>query len=193
MSTYPVNGNRETRRRRKPLRLKSTSRLTASRVNLRYNDLWVPSAERLGSDGRGRGGLIGYMMFLGRERPAQFARLLYKVFNAMVPRKRSRTPAAGSAAQDNNFLAEALLAAAERLGSDNRGKDGAVGYLTFLATNRPKQFVRLFGPLMMIQEAELQAAEAQAQWRERMKWQAEIRAMTLEEKTARLRAMGVPL
>jgi hypothetical protein len=191
MSTYPVKGYRKTRSRRKPRRLEATSRLKASRVNLRHSDLLISSAERHGSDGRGRGGLTGYMMFLGRERPAQFARLLYKVLNAMVPRKRARRSAAGSAAQDNHFLAEAVLAAAERLGSDNRGKDGATGYCTFLATNRPKQFARLFGPLMMIQEAELQAAEAQAQWRERMKLQAEISAMTFEEKKARLRAMGV--
>ena len=45
----------------------------------------------------------------------------------------------------SKHLKEALLEAAERVGFDQKGKDGLVGYCMFLATQHPK----VFGPMLI--------------------------------------------
>jgi hypothetical protein len=45
----------------------------------------------------------------------------------------------------SKHLKEALLEAAERVGSDTNGKDGLVGYCMFLAVHHPK----VFGPMLI--------------------------------------------
>ncbi len=48
-------------------------------------------------------------------------------------------------------LKTAILRAAYRLGSDGRGKDGVVGYLTRIAKNDPKTFVMLLRAVLPLQ------------------------------------------
>ena len=48
-------------------------------------------------------------------------------------------------------LKEALILAAEKLGSDGRGKDGTVGYLAHLGKKRPELFAMLLGKLLPLQ------------------------------------------
>src|SRR3982750_3654352 len=45
----------------------------------------------------------------------------------------------------SKHLKEALLEAAERVGNDENGKDGLVGYCMFLAVHHPK----VFGPMLI--------------------------------------------
>lgn len=48
-------------------------------------------------------------------------------------------------------LKEAIVLAAEKVGQDGKGKDGAVGYLAWLAKKRPEVFGMLLGKLLPLQ------------------------------------------
>jgi hypothetical protein len=43
---------------------------------------------------------------------------------------------------------EAIIQVANQLGSDQKGKDGLLGYLTLVALNDPKTFCKLLGALL---------------------------------------------
>ena len=49
------------------------------------------------------------------------------------------------------LLKEAIIAAAERTGEDGAGKDGLMGYCSFLATKEPKAFAQLLGKVLPMQ------------------------------------------
>ncbi len=48
-------------------------------------------------------------------------------------------------------LKEAILMAAETVGSDGKGKDALVGYCVFLAKEEPKSFAQLLGKVLPMQ------------------------------------------
>lgn len=48
-------------------------------------------------------------------------------------------------------LKDAILAAAENVGSDRQGKGGLTGYLEFLARDEPKTFGALLGRVLPLQ------------------------------------------
>ena len=48
-------------------------------------------------------------------------------------------------------LRDAILAAAENVGSDGLGRDGLVGYFIWLATKRPRIFVKLLLRLLSLE------------------------------------------
>lgn len=47
----------------------------------------VSAAAEVGSNGKGRDGLLGYLMFLAKEYPVQYAQLLAKAVDFEPPRK----------------------------------------------------------------------------------------------------------
>lgn len=49
------------------------------------------------------------------------------------------------------LLKDAILMAAENVGSNGKGKDGLVGYCTYLATDQPKAFAQLIGRVLPMQ------------------------------------------
>jgi hypothetical protein len=49
------------------------------------------------------------------------------------------------------LLKDAIIKAAEAAGSDKAGKDGLVGYCTFLAKDEPKAFAQLLGKVLPLQ------------------------------------------
>ncbi|WP_338112061.1 hypothetical protein [Rhizobium changzhiense] len=49
------------------------------------------------------------------------------------------------------LLKDAIIKAAEATGSDKAGKDGLVGYCTFLAKDEPKAFAQLLGKVLPMQ------------------------------------------
>jgi hypothetical protein len=49
------------------------------------------------------------------------------------------------------LLKDAILKAAEATGEDREGKDGLVGYCTYLAKDEPKAFTQLLGRVLPIQ------------------------------------------
>ncbi len=51
------------------------------------------------------------------------------------------------------LLKDAIIKAAEAAGADKAGKDGLVGYCTFLATEEPKAFAQLLGKVLPLQIA----------------------------------------
>lgn len=51
------------------------------------------------------------------------------------------------------LLKEAIIAAAEAVGSDGKGKDKLTGYCTFLASSEPKAFAQLLGKVLPMQIA----------------------------------------
>jgi hypothetical protein len=53
----------------------------------------------------------------------------------------------------NRFLREAILLAAEAVGSNGRGKDGLMGYLINAARTEPKSFLTLLGRIIPLQVA----------------------------------------
>lgn len=57
----------------------------------------------------------------------------------------------GSPNKITRHLKEALILAAERHGSDKKGKDGLVGYLYHLARYEPRSFASLLGKLLPFQ------------------------------------------
>ena len=57
----------------------------------------------------------------------------------------------GSRNKTTKLLKEAILKAAEATGEDQQGKDGLVGYCTYLAKDEPKAFTQLLGRVLPIQ------------------------------------------
>lgn len=49
------------------------------------------------------------------------------------------------------LIKEAIVTAAEMVGADSAGKDGVVGYMTFLAKSEPKAFAGLLGKVIPLQ------------------------------------------
>lgn len=49
------------------------------------------------------------------------------------------------------LLKDAIIKAAEASGEDKQGKDGLVGYCTFLAKEEPKAFAQLLGKVLPMQ------------------------------------------
>jgi hypothetical protein len=59
----------------------------------------------------------------------------------------------GSANKTTAHLKDAIIKAAEAVGSDKLGTDGLVGYCTYLATEEPKAFAQLLGKVLPMQIA----------------------------------------
>ena len=57
----------------------------------------------------------------------------------------------GSPNKTTALLKEAILAAAEQVGSDGSGKGKLTGYCVFLAKNEPKAFAALLGRVLPMQ------------------------------------------
>jgi hypothetical protein len=57
----------------------------------------------------------------------------------------------GSLNKTTSALKEAILLAAERVGSDGKGKDQLTGYCEFLAKEEPKAFAGLLGRVLPLQ------------------------------------------
>lgn len=74
-----------------------------------------------------------------------------------VVKSGAKPPAAGSGRvkgtpnKTTAMLKDAILRAAEAAGSDKQGKDGLIGYCTFLATDEPKAFAQLLGKVLPMQ------------------------------------------
>ena len=155
----------------------------------------IEAAAQLGSDGRGRNGLRGYMLYLARDCPVQFIALLAKVTRVALSnrltrrssRSRSRSNC-GWSEERHIDVADSLVDAMERLGIDGKGRGGVVGYLRSLASIRPIQFMKLLSLLLDIQESEAYAPQNGCQTKRSLTTE-EIRRMTLEEKRAKLNEM----
>ena len=129
--------------------------LSISHVTNQNADAVFRTAERLGSDGRGRNGLRGYMLYLARDYPVQFIALLSKMTRAELskrPKRRSRTGNAEWTEERQIGVTDALFDAIERLGSDGKGRGGAVGYFRSIASSRPVQFMKLLSLVLDIQK-----------------------------------------
>lgn len=57
----------------------------------------------------------------------------------------------GSANKTTALLKEAIIRAAEHVGSDGNGKDDLMGYCVFLAKSEPKAFAGLLGKVLPMQ------------------------------------------
>lgn len=57
----------------------------------------------------------------------------------------------GSPNKTTALLKEAIIMAAEQVGSDGSGKDALTGYCVFLAKNEPKAFSALLGRVLPLQ------------------------------------------
>lgn len=57
----------------------------------------------------------------------------------------------GSPNKTTKLLKDAIIKAAEAAGEDMNGKNGLVGYCTFLATQEPKAFSQLLGKVLPMQ------------------------------------------
>lgn len=65
---------------------------------------------------------------------------------------RSKTGRAkGTPNKTTALLKDAIMKAAEAAGEDMNGKNGVVGYCTFLATKEPKAFAQLLGKVLPMQ------------------------------------------
>ena len=69
----------------------------------------------------------------------------------MATGKKTGGRAKGTPNRTTALLKEAILAAAERTGRDGKGKDGLMGYCSFLATQEPKAFAQLLGKVLPMQ------------------------------------------
>ncbi len=75
----------------------------------------------------------------------------------VMPVVKRRPPAAGMGRKKGTpnkvtkALREAVVEAAEKVGEDGKGKNGAVGYLVQLAQKEPKAFASLLGRAMPLQ------------------------------------------
>jgi hypothetical protein len=117
-----------------------TSRISDDRE--RQLEAFTAAAEQHGADGKGRHGLVGYATFVAKKYPARFARSLNKIKAAQV--RGGRNPHARPAYRTKHTrLSDAILKAAEEIGSDGKGRGGADGYLTAYARKHPQQFAKL--------------------------------------------------
>lgn len=117
---------------------------------------FISAAERHGRDGRGKGGLHGYMIFLCKEHPAKFVTLLNKVLRAELATPPTRVRRRSARFQDDSFIAigEAVKHAANVLGRDGKGRDGMTGYFRSLARRNAALFVRLLITILAAEAAE---------------------------------------
>lgn len=69
------------------------------------------------------------------------------------PPAAGRGRAKGTPNKTTALLKDAIIKAAEAAGADKQGKDGLVGYCTFLATEEPKAFAALLGKVLPLQIA----------------------------------------
>jgi len=67
-------------------------------------------------------------------------------------RKKTGGRKAGVRNKTTRAFMDAIIEAAESVGSDGAGKDGIVGFLEKLAINSPAVFCSLLGRVMLIQE-----------------------------------------
>jgi hypothetical protein len=70
--------------------------------------------------------------------------------------------APGHARHANTFareIREAIIAAPSRIGSDGKGKDGLVGYFTWLAGAHPRIFIGLLLEVMRLDDSETDKAQ----------------------------------
>lgn len=76
----------------------------------------------------------------------------------------------------NGALVDAILKAAERVGSDGKGRDGLQGYMIFLAKEYRKEFLALLAKVM---ELEPDQEKPKAVFRTREEIEAEMKARGL--------------
>lgn len=148
----------------------------------------IDTAARLGSDGRGKNGLRGYMLYLARDHPVQFIAILGKMTNSELSRQTSRRTRSNHSVWTGprqSTITDAIFDATERLGSDGRGRDGTVGYFRSIASKRPVQFMKLLSLLLDIQEFELRSPQNAREKTTPSLTVEEIKLMTLEEKQAK--------
>lgn len=81
----------------------------------------------------------------------------------------------------SQLLREAIVLAAEAVGSDGNGRDGLMGYLVQAAQNQPKSFLALLGRIIPLQVAGPAEAEGDKVYR------------TLEELRAAFAERGLPV
>jgi hypothetical protein len=160
--------------------------LSISRLSNQNADAVIDAAERLGSDGRGRNGLRGYVLFLARDYPVQFISWLGKMIRAQLSDRGARNGKGALTAEREIAIIEALFDAIERLGSNGKGRGGAVGYFESIALKRPSQFAKLLSLVIDIQESELHSPQNTCEEMEPSLTDEEIQSMTLEEKKAKL-------
>ncbi len=128
----------------------------------------LEAAVLAGEDGLGKGGLVGGFKRLAQCNPQAWVRLFLKV--AHVPFQlsdhecpRSPTPSSlspnevaqlyskisrNSPSPEATLVVQALVDGAALLGSDGVGKDGFVGYLTWLVGNHPLAILRLLSRVL---------------------------------------------
>jgi hypothetical protein len=96
----------------------------------------------------------------------------------------TRPPTSGRKAGQPNkttrILKEAIILAAEKVGSDKRGTDGLVGYLVNIAKTRPEEFCALLGKVLPLQLTGPNDGPLQV-------------AMTRDEVRERLQERGIPI
>ena len=74
-----------------------------------------------------------------------------KTTGQFVKGHRAGGRAPGQQNKTTKAMKEALILAAEKVGSDGKGKDGLVGYLERLARREPRSFASLLGKLLPFQ------------------------------------------
>ena len=140
-------------------------------------DAVLAAAVHLGSDGRGRGGLRGYMISLGREHPEALLKLLNKVLKAELANK--PTSATKTPSEKNDMaIVEAIRGAARALGRDGRGRHGMSGYLMSLMSRKPEIIVKLLRTILNAEAAELKA-QSKPTIQERMSKRSEMGVETV--------------
>jgi hypothetical protein len=158
---------------KRPSRL--THPLNFCRIGTPGSEAIISAAEHLGSDGKGKGGLRGYMIFLGKEHPARFMTLLNKVLRTELAKRPTRVGRTVHSQNDSIAIREAITYAAKALGRDGKGRDEMTGYLMSLMSRNPSQFVRLLGTIVGAEVAEHNAQSKP----------------TIQEKMTKLSEMGI--
>jgi len=99
-------------------------------------DAVLLAAELIGSDGLGKGGVVGYLSWVARNYPKTFARLLVQVLVLEARQgSRKRPPRVAS------------LRTVDMISSDL-----SVGPLCRIAVKEPRTFAKLLGQVMVLQE-----------------------------------------
>ena len=74
-----------------------------------------------------------------------------QVKSAEKPPAAGRGRVKGTPNKTTALLKDAIIRAAEAAGEDKNGKDGLIGYCTFLAKEEPKAFAQLLGKVLPMQ------------------------------------------
>lgn len=74
-----------------------------------------------------------------------------QVKSAAKPPAAGRGRVKGTPNKTTALLKDAIIRAAEAAGEDQNGKNGLVGYCTFLAKDEPKAFAQLLGKVLPMQ------------------------------------------